>query len=135
MIWCTSSNGSSLCWYLDLTNHPDILRDKFSTVAPISAGDCRTGIISHIKGFFKSRATAFRDEIISNITTHNLFQRNLFISQHLIVYQKGDLVKQPMKSRDVLPKNVPGVGGGGVCHTRVGWSGSYRGGVGHVGVG
>ena len=29
----------------------------------------------------------------------------------LIVYQKGDLVKQPMKSRDVLPKNVPGVGG------------------------
>ena len=24
-----------------------------------------------------------------------------------IVYQKGDLVKQPMKSRDVLPKNVP----------------------------
>ena len=29
-----------------------------------------------------------------------------------IVYQKGDLVKQPMKSMDVLPKNVPGVGWG-----------------------
>ena len=32
---------------------------------------------------------------------------------------------EPMNSRDVLPKNVPGVGWGGV-----GW-----GGVGHVGVG
>ena len=30
-------------------------------------------------------------------------------------------MKQPMKSRDVLPKNVPGVG-------------TCRGGVGHVGV-
>ena len=35
---------------------------------------------------------------------------------------------EPMISRDVLPKNVPGVGWGGVGH--VGW-----GGVGHVGVG
>ena len=32
----------------------------------------------------------------------------------LIVYRKGDIVKQPTKSRDVLPKNVPGVGWGGV---------------------
>ena len=49
-------------------------------------------------------------------------------------------MKQPMKSRDVLPKNVPGVGWvtqewGGVgwgrsCRGRVGW-----GGVGHTGVG
>ena len=61
-------------------------------------------------------------------------------------------MKQPMKSRDVLPKNVPGVGwdgvgwgvscrgGGGVCHAGVGWviqgwGMSYRGGVGHIGVG
>ena len=31
---------------------------------------------------------------------------------NLIVYRKGDIVKQLMKSRDVLPKNVPGVGWG-----------------------
>ena len=71
-------------------------------------------------------------------------------------------MKQPMKSRDFLPKNVPGVGWGvsgrggvghigvrwfiqgwgGVCHAGVGWGGSYRvgwgmscrGGVGHTGV-
>ena len=36
-------------------------------------------------------------------------------------------MKQLMKSRDVLPKNVPGVGWGMSC--RVGW-----GGMGHVGV-
>ena len=41
----------------------------------------------------------------------------------------------PMNSRDVLPKNVPGVGWGGVGHVGVGWGGSCRGGVGHVGVG
>ena len=35
---------------------------------------------------------------------------------------------EPMISRDVLPKNVPGVGWGGV-----GWGGSCRGGVGGVG--
>ena len=54
------------------------------------------------------------------------------------VYQTGDLVKQPMKSRDVLPKNVPGVGWvgwviqrwGGVCHAGVGWV--IQGGVGYV---
>ena len=40
-----------------------------------------------------------------------------------------------MKSRDVLPKNVPGVGWGGVCHTGVGWGVSCRGGVVHTGVG
>ena len=34
-------------------------------------------------------------------------------------------MKQPMKSRDVLPKNVPGMGG-------VGWGVSCRGGVGYV---
>ena len=38
-------------------------------------------------------------------------------------------MKPPMKSRDVLPKNVPGMGWGGSCRGRVGW-----GGVGHVGV-
>ena len=31
-------------------------------------------------------------------------------SIYLIVYRKGDIVKGPMKSRDVVPKNVPGVG-------------------------
>ena len=74
-------------------------------------------------------------------------------SVSFIVYRKGDIVKQPMKSRDVLPKNVPGVGWGGVGWvTRVRWvtqgwggdrvhhtggAGSHRGGwgrVGHVGV-
>ena len=55
----------------------------------------------------------------------------------LIVYQKGDLVKQPMKSRDVLPKNVPGVGWGvscrgGVGYVMQGWGGSYRDGVVYV---
>ena len=46
-------------------------------------------------------------------------------------------MKQPMKSRNVLPKNIPGVGWGGVGHTGMGWGGSYRGGVGvgHGGVG
>ena len=37
-----------------------------------------------------------------------------------------DIVMEPMISRDVLPKNVPGVGWGGVGH--VGWGGSCRGG-------
>ena len=32
---------------------------------------------------------------------------------------KGRLVMDPMNSRDVLPKNVPGVGGMG--HAGVGW--------------
>ena len=43
---------------------------------------------------------------------------------------------EPMNSRDVLPKNVPGVGWGGVDHVGVGWGwgggGSCRGGVGWV---
>ena len=37
-------------------------------------------------------------------------------------------MNDPMNSRDVLPKNVPGVGWVG----HVGWGGSCRGGVGHV---
>ena len=48
----------------------------------------------------------------------------------VIVYQKGDLVKQPMKIGSFVPKNVPEVGWG--------WGGSCRGGVGgvcHGGVG
>ena len=32
----------------------------------------------------------------------------------LIVYRKGDIVKQPMKKDSFVPKNVPGVGWGGV---------------------
>ena len=38
--------------------------------------------------------------------------------------KEGDIVKQPMKKGSFVPKNVPGVG----------WGGSWRGGVGHVGV-
>ena len=42
---------------------------------------------------------------------------------------------EPMISRDVLPKNVPRVGWGGVGHVGVGGvGGSCRGGVGHAGV-
>ena len=79
-----------------------------------------------------------------------VYFQSAILSALLIVYQKEDLVKQPMKSRDVLPKNVPGVGWviqgwGGVCHAGVGWviqgwggvchagwGESYRGGVGYV---
>ena len=51
-----------------------------------------------------------------------------YIKLKFIVYRKGDIVMEPMISRDVLPKNVPGVEWG--CVGGVGW-----GGVGHVGVG
>ena len=49
-------------------------------------------------------------------------------------------MKQPMKKGSFVPKNVPEVGWGGVGHEEVGWvmkgwGGSYRGGVGHEGVG
>ena len=76
----------------------------------------------------------------------------------IIVYRKGDIVKQPMTEGSFVPKNVPGVGWGGVGHEGVGcsgvewgrvggvghegvgwvmqgWGGSHRGGVGHAGVG
>ena len=45
----------------------------------------------------------------------------------LIVYREGDIVKQPMKKGSFVPKNVPGVGWGGVGwvgHEGVGWGGS-----------
>ena len=51
----------------------------------------------------------------------------LFRSQNanqVIVYRKGDIVKQPMKKGSFVPKNVPGVGWGGVSHVGVGWGGS-----------
>ena len=44
---------------------------------------------------------------------------------NIIVYQKGDIMKQPMKKGSFVAKNVPGVE----------WGGSCRGGVGHAGVG
>ena len=50
----------------------------------------------------------------------------------MIVYRKGDIVKQPMKKGSFVPKNVPGVGWGGVGHVGVGWDGSCRSGVGWV---
>ena len=56
------------------------------------------------------------------------FVDNMFLE--IFVYQKGDIVKDPMKSIPFLPKIVPGVGWG-----RVGWGVSCRGGVCHVGVG
>ena len=49
--------------------------------------------------------------------------------------RKGDIVKQPMKKDSFVPKNVPGVGWGGVGHVGVGWGWVGWGGVGHVGVG
>ena len=42
--------------------------------------------------------------------------------EQLIVDQKGDIVKDPMKSIPFVPKTIPGVGWGVAC----------RGGVGHV---
>ena len=45
----------------------------------------------------------------------------------LFVYREGDIVKQPMKKGSFVPKNVPGVGWGGVGwggHEGVGWGGS-----------
>ena len=48
------------------------------------------------------------------------------------VYRKGDIVMEPMNSRDVLPKNVPGVGWGGVGWGGVGWGGGVGCGVGWV---
>ena len=63
----------------------------------------------------------------------------------IIVYRKGDIVKQPMKKGSFVPKNVPGVGYGGVgwgmvgCGV-VGWVDGgcgvgWGGGGGRVGVG
>ena len=48
---------------------------------------------------------------------------------HIFVYQKGDIVKDPMKSISFVPKPIPGVvwggwvmqGWGGVGHGGVGW--------------
>ena len=68
------------------------------------------------------------------IDTYVIYQGFFF------VYQKGDLVKQPMKKGSFVPKNVPGVGWGGCVME--GWDGvgwgvggvgvSWRGGVGCV---
>ena len=52
-------------------------------------------------------------------------QTDLVPIDTVIVYREGDIVKQPKKKGSFVPKNVPGVR----------WSGSCRGGVGHVGVG
>ena len=48
-----------------------------------------------------------------------LYREESQLKSGLIVYQKGDIVKQPMKKGSFVPKNVPGVGWGGV-----GWGGS-----------
>ena len=48
------------------------------------------------------------------------------LNMNLIIYQKGDIVKDPMKSIPFLPKIVPGMGWGGSCRggVVVGWGGS-----------
>ena len=97
--------------------------------------------------FFRRR----KYEQCVNLCTQ-LLEKNPY-DQVLNIYfclPKGDIVKDPMKSRDVIPKNIPGVewvmqGWGGSCrggqgHAGVrwvmkGWGGSYRGRVGHTGVG
>ena len=43
-----------------------------------------------------------------------LIEFGMVILVRLIVYRKGDIVKQPMKKGSFVPKNVPGVGWGGV---------------------
>ena len=89
------------------------------------------------------------------ISKLKLYSKNNY-QKPFIVYQKGDIVKDPMQSIPFLPKIVPGVvvgwgwgrvgharvggvghAGGGVgvgCgrvdHARVGWGGSCKGGVG-----
>ena len=67
-----------------------------------------------------------------------IFTTNVHVNT-LIVYRKGDIVKQPMKKGSFVPKNVPGVGWGvgwGVVgHVGVGWVMQGWGGVVHAGVG
>ena len=64
-----------------------------------------------------------------------LYQEKL---ANITVYQKRDIVKQPMKKGSFLPKKCTR---GGVGHAGVVWvmqgglGGYYRGGVGHAGVG
>ena len=52
------------------------------------------------------------------ITATSIISSN--VCNSIFVYQKGDLVKDPMKSRDVVPINVPGMGSGGSLG--VGWA-------------
>ena len=52
---------------------------------------------------------------------------------YIFVYRKGDIVIDPMNSRDVLPKNVPGIRWGGSCRGGVGWVMVGWDGMGHGG--
>ena len=58
-----------------------------------------------------------------------------YLEQQLIVYQKGDIVKDPMKSISFVHKTIPGVGWGVLCRDEVGHVGVGWGGVGHAEVG
>ena len=71
--------------------------------------------------------------IVSAFKSNEVFFLCFFSVACFFVYQKGDIVKDPMKSIPFLPKIVPGVGWGrvgGSCKGGVGW-----GRVGHARVG
>ena len=63
------------------------------------------------------------DEILTLVMQNELTNRFTF---HIIVYQKGDIVKDPMKSISFVPKTIPGVGVGWMVWGRVGWDMSCR---------
>ena len=68
-----------------------------------------------------------------HITRCWIMEQNILPSGTIFVYREGDIVKQPMKKGSFVPKNVPGVGWGGVGGSwrgGVGWGRSWRGGVG-----
>ena len=63
--------------------------------------------VAEFKVEVKDPNLTFQGKHVRNVCDRQL---NYNTIPKLVVYQKGDLVKQPMKSRDVLLKNVPGVG-------------------------
>ena len=76
-------------------------------------------VSSRYSGYFCFCANTTKDSVYHRACNrHTTCQ--ILSSQfvNFIVYRKGDIVMEPMNSRDVLPKNVPGVGWGG---GGVGW--------------
>ena len=82
-----------------------------------------------IRQFCKCKPVGFKPWKITNLSNirslsewlsaHQTWDKHM--QKHVIVYRKGDIVKQPMKKGSFVPKNVPGVGWGRVGHTGVGW--------------